>query len=223
MSTTQDFSANSQITGATSGVFIGGGTSHSVAGSYNVIAGGDDNTVSGHYPAVPGGENGNDRGIHGKLCFQSGADISSVGDHQVCWQTLSGSLSGAGSVEMLTGSDQSTASASNTLALPANKLSYGFSCEVDAVNTSNGDAGQFYVDHALISRAAGASSVTVDGATSPLALAHGALIGTLASAGVAVTAAPDTTVGGLDLTAAETGALPLHFAATCETREVQIS
>jgi hypothetical protein len=221
LSTTQDFSANSRILGAAAGSVIGGGYSHSISGGYNVIAGGDDNSVAGRYSAIPGGEDANDRGMYGRLCFQSGAHITNVGDHQVCWQTQIAAISAAGSVELLTGSDQTVPSASNTLTVPVNNLSYGFSCEVNVINTANGDAGQFYIDHALISRATGAASVTVDGGSLPITLSQGAVMSTIAGAGVSVTAGPDTTIGGLKLTASETGTIPLHFTATCETREVQ--
>ncbi len=221
LAATVDLSANSTKTASAPGSVISGGYGHSVGGSYNVIAGGNSNAASGNYSSIPGGENATDRGIYGRLCYQSGAYRAALGDHQVCWQTQSGTLSAAGTVELLTGSDQTTASAANTLALPANDLGYGFSCEVNVVNSANGDAGQFYIDHALVSRASGVSSVLVNGGTSSIALSQAALIGTLASAGISVAAGPDTTIGGLKLTATETGSLTLHFSATCETREVQ--
>ena len=218
---TQDFSASSRLTAAATGSVISGGYSHSLGGSYNVIAGGNSNTLAGRYSAIPGGESASDRGMFGRFCFESGARIINSGDHQICLQTQIASLSSAGTVEMLSGSDQAAASANNTIALPADKLAYGFSCEVNTINTFNGDAGQFYIDHALISRGTGVSSVTINGATSSVPLSVGAMVGTVAGAGVSVTATPDTTIGGLNLSASETGSIPLHFSATCETREVQ--
>ncbi len=221
LNNTQDFSAGSHITSTANGSVVGGGANHSLGGSYNVIGGGNDNTLSGRNSAIPGGQDANDRGIYGRLCFQSGAHIASVGDHQVCWQTQIGALSAAGTIELLTGSDQSVASVANTLSVPANNLAYGFSCEVNVINIANGDAGQFYIDHALIARGNGAASITINGGSAPIALSHGAMNGSLAGAGIMVTASPDTTIGGLNLSASETGSLSLHFMAMCETREVQ--
>ena len=66
---------------------------------------------------------------------------------------MHGSLSSSvTSVELVTSNDGDTATSANTISIPTNNVAYGFSREVNVVNTANGATAQYYLDHQLLYR-----------------------------------------------------------------------
>ena len=144
------------ITASLLGDVASGGTGHTIGGTFNTISGGERNYATGvNFSAIPGGANATDRGITGRFCYESslpaGSDLP--GDHQVCEVTMHGSLSSSvTSVELVTSNDGDTATSANTISIPTNNVAYGFSREVNVVNTANGATAQYYLDHQLLYR-----------------------------------------------------------------------
>lgn len=170
---------------------------------------GEFTNAAGQYGAAFGGYS-YDRGNYGTLAFASG-DIATSGDSQLAFSVLRGARSTAGTMRL--SADGNSAGSANVVNLPTDNLSYVARVETLVKNEANGDAAVFYIDHVLIQRGTGASSVTVNGGTTSISMTAGTANGTLAT-GISAAIQADTTNGGLAVNVTQTGSLSLHACAT---------
>jgi hypothetical protein len=199
------------------------------SGTGSAILGGQNNTASGQNCTVVGGGNhvcdatfgvtmastASTLTQKGKVAIGAGA-FSVNGDAQMGIQVLRTSVTSTSAATLTT--DGAALGANNLIILP-NSGVFELSCKMVVRDTVSGDAALFYLDNALFTRGASASTTAVVG--SPAWTAGAATAGMSGVLTAAVSA--DTTNGGvkLQLTATNGATHTHHAVARCLTTEVR--
>lgn len=187
---------------------VGGGVSNSASASYSTVAGGESNATTGSRSWCPGGSQFSDRGIVRSGGWSAG-QFSVAGDAQVQEFVLRSDTTNATPEAMTT--DNSTASSTNTIALP-NNSAYDVSGRIVARDTA-GNAQTWTVDAMIIRGANAAATTFVGGGTPTVKFTQGTFSGA-----IALTA--NTTIGGLAVTVTGVAATNIKWVASLRATQV---
>ena len=197
------------------------GRNCNASGQQMIVVGGN-NSSSGNYGATFG-HHGADGGMSSLLW--GGTTFSITGDHQTRIVLLSATTTNATPKQLITGGTDGYGGASvpgggNTLNLSMNFKSMVYDrITIMCKNPATGDTKTWVVDNLVAKRGVGVGSITLNGSSSTIT-PTAVYTSDSALAACAVTLAPDTTNGGIAVTATGLAATTLHWSLKAMPLEV---